>query len=135
MNSWSRGDLITNDTYTLMIIAQNNDGGSRRKSEAIVETFVINAPTPTRHKNPGANEFTHHHAYAHHHAHTDPHTGAQQYVACHADVHPHQDRDTDQNRYRDPYANAHGNPHRYPAGHRHPHRDQDEYADTMSDAG
>jgi len=47
VNTWSRGDLIVSDTYTLMIIAQNNDDGSRRKSEAIVETFVINAPTPT----------------------------------------------------------------------------------------
>lgn len=47
VNSWSRGDLISSDNYTLMIIAQNNDPGNRRKSAAIVRTFVINAPTPT----------------------------------------------------------------------------------------
>ncbi|MDX9863849.1 MAG: TadE/TadG family type IV pilus assembly protein, partial [Anaerolineaceae bacterium] len=46
-DSWSRGGVISSDTYTLMIIAQNNDDGSRKKSEAIVRTFRINAPTPT----------------------------------------------------------------------------------------
>lgn len=47
VSTWSTGELISNGTYTLVIIAQNNDTGSRNKSAAIVRQFVINAATPT----------------------------------------------------------------------------------------
>ncbi len=39
------GDVITNGSYTLEILAQDKD--PRRKASRIVETFTITAPTPT----------------------------------------------------------------------------------------
>ena len=135
VNSWSRGGLIYSDTYTLMIVAQNNDGGNHKKSAAIVETFVINAPTPTPTRTPASDPDGYHHAYAHHHAHADPNLAAKQDLATYQYTAGDKNRHSDQDRYRNPYANAHGNPHRYLTGHRYPNGDQDEYADAMSDTG
>jgi len=42
------GPLITNDTYTFVVMAQNNDGDNRKKSALEVNQYNISGPTPTR---------------------------------------------------------------------------------------
>ena len=52
------GPLITNDTYTFVIMAQNNDGDNRKKSALDVYEYRLYGPTPTKTPIPPTKTFT-----------------------------------------------------------------------------